>query len=103
MCCCQGLKNFLSMAGDRGHAILVYEVPSGKIGFQFQSRGIAYKDVSKIKPNPNASDIKINVSSEIGIQYCPACGHNLEKLIKKNPIRFKELATKHRHLFMHLL
>ena len=93
MYCCNGFRNFVSCAGERGLAILVTEMHSGHIGFFVQSRGIAVCDEVNIKPIP--IDIKINVSAEIGLRYCPTCGRNLADLVEDFPDHFKELAKEH--------
>ncbi len=98
MFCCPGFQNGIEAAGQRGLAILVHRTSSG-IMFLFQSRGIAFEDVGKIRPNPTAPDIKINVSSESGLQYCPWCGRQLRELIAASPEDFEELAKKHKSFY----
>jgi hypothetical protein len=93
--CCEGFENFIASAGEPGIAVLVRKTPE-RIRFLLQSRGIPFEDESKIRPRHDAPDIKINVSSESGLQYCPICGHNLEKLVKASPTVFEQLAEKHK-------
>jgi hypothetical protein len=67
--------------------------------FLLQSRGIALEDVSKVHPMPGAPDIKINVSSEVGLQYCPWCGTRLQELVEASPDAFDDLAEKHKMFY----
>ena len=80
-------------------AILVHKT-SNEIMFLLQSRGIALADVGRVKSNPNAPDVKINLSSEIGLQYCPWCGRQLQELIKASQEAFEELAKRHKSFYM---
>ena len=98
MFCCPGFQNSIQAAGQRGLAILVHKTSSGGM-FLFQSRGIALEDVGKIRPNPSAPDMKINVSSETGLQYCPWCGRRLQELIEASPEAFEELAREHKSFY----
>jgi hypothetical protein len=91
--CCANFQRSIEDVGQRGIAVLVHRSSIG-IGFLLQSRGINFEDEKKIKPI--SIDIKINVSSEIGIQFCPFCGCHLRDLINKNPTLFDDLAKKHR-------
>jgi len=64
--------------------------------FLLQSRGIAFEDVAKLRGNPNAADMKVNISFDIGLQYCPWCGRRLQELVEALPEAFDELAEKHK-------
>jgi hypothetical protein len=94
MFCCLGFRNFVSFAGERGPAILAHEYSSGLIRFVLQSRGVAFHDEGKLKPIP--IDIIINVSTIMGLRFCPFCGRNLETLVHDSPDFFKELAREHK-------
>jgi len=96
--CCSGFQHSVEAAGQRGLAVLAHKTSSG-IMFLFQSRGIAFEDVKKVGPNPSATDIKINVSFETGLQYCPWCGRRLQELIEISPEAFVELAEKHKKFY----
>ncbi len=96
--CCAGFQHSIEGAGRRGMAVLVHKTSSGII-FLFQSRGIAFEDVGKIGPSPNAPDIKINVSYETGLGYCPWCGQQLQTLVEASPDAFEELAQKHKRFY----
>lgn len=95
--CCSGFERSIAAAGGRGLAVLVHKGPDG-IGFVFQSRGVAFEDESKIRSNPSSPDIKINVSWESGLHYCPYCGRRLGTLVKASPQVFYQLAEKHKQL-----
>jgi hypothetical protein len=92
--CCDGLRVRLSCAGERGLALIACETSSGHIRFVFQSRGLAFGDEEKWKPIP--IDVKINVSAETGLQFCPWCGQDLGELVEKSPEFFRALAAEHR-------
>jgi hypothetical protein len=96
--CCAGFQHRVEAAGQRGIAVLVHKTSSG-IMFLFQSRGIAFEDTSKIGPMPGTPDIKINISCEAGLQYCPWCGRLLQELIEVSPKAFDELAEKHKMFY----
>lgn len=66
--------------------------------FVLQSRGIAHADERKIKPIP--IDIDINVSSEVGLRYCPFCGCQLDPLLQRSPQAFEKLADEHEALLV---
>lgn len=99
--CCPGFQHRVADAGQRGVAVLVVNTPEG-ISFRLQSRGIAFEDEKKIGPMPGAPDMKINVSCEVGLQYCPFCGRRLQDLVKASPKAFEELADKHRQFYSEL-
>ena len=58
-----------------------------------QSRGISFDDQSKVKPVD--IDVMINLHAEIGMRYCPFCGHLIETLINENREFFSDLAKEH--------
>ena len=96
--CCPGFQHRVGDAGQRGIAVLAVKTSEG-IRFRLQSRGIAYEDESKIHPMPDSPDIKINVSCESGLQFCPFCGRMLQELVKASPQAFEELAEKHKKFY----
>ena len=98
--CCPGLQNSIESAGERGAAVLVYRSSVG-IGFYIQSRGVAFDDVDKLALLPPTPDIKINVSSEIGLTFCPWCGRQLSTLVDASPEVFEKLAQTHRSFLRH--
>lgn len=97
--CCAGFKNRIEAAGGRGIAILANQTATGVI-FLLQSRGIAFEDVKRIEPNSDLPDITINVSYEVGLQYCPWCGRQLQELVDASPAAFEQLANNNRCFLM---
>jgi len=85
----------IANAGQRGIAALLKETAKGLV-FVEQCRGIAFEDESKIRPNPSAPDIKINVSCTTGLPYCPSCGCQLQQLVETSPHAFQQLAEEHK-------
>jgi hypothetical protein len=96
--CCPGFQHLVGDAGQRGLAVLVVKTSEG-IRFRLQSRGIAFEDVSKIRPAPDYPDIKINVACESGLQFCPFCGRRLQELLQASPEAFGELAERHKEFY----
>jgi len=94
--CCPGFQNSLEAAGQRGIAILTKDSSIGLM-FLLQSRGIAFDDISKMRPQPGAPDIKINISCETGLKYCPWCGRDLQQLANVSPEIFQNIARKHQY------
>mgnify|MGYP005858191645 CR=1 FL=1 len=99
--CCPGFQHRVADAGQRGIAVLVVNTSDG-IRFRLQSRGIAFDDEKRIGPMPGAPDMQINVSCEVGLQYCPFCGCKLLDLAKASPKAFEVLAEKHRQFYSEL-
>ena len=84
---------------------LSHSVQKTPLGIMFlqQSRGIAFEDEGKIHPMPDGPDIKINVSAESGLQYCPFFRRGLEKLVEASPQAFEELAEQHKKFYKSLI
>ncbi len=59
-----------------------------------QTRGLAFDDEYKLKPTP--IEVVINVSSEMGLRFCPFCGQKLADMIKHSPDHFRKLASQHK-------
>jgi hypothetical protein len=93
MFCCPGFENHVKSAGNRGIGVLVEKIPEGFM-FVLQSRGIAYEDERKIQPVP--SDININVSSSVGMKFCPWCGYRLQELVNSSYEELTEIAEQHK-------
>lgn len=92
MYCCTRLNELIHNAGSRGIAILVRNL-SGVLSFVLQSRGIDIEDEDRT--GRISGDVKINLSCEIGIVYCPFCGTRLQDLIAREPEFFAKLAESH--------
>jgi len=98
MFCCDGFRNAVSLAGERGLAILACEQSSGNTGFVLQSRGVAFEDEAKLKPA--AVDVQINIDAVTGLRFCPFCGRKLTALVQESPDFFKGLATEHKRFLV---
>ena len=94
MYCCVGIRNLVSLAGERGIAVLARREANGDIGFVLQSRGLAFEDETKSLPIQDA--VRINVACVVGLQYCPFCGHHLKELVGRFSKHFSELALVHK-------
>jgi hypothetical protein len=98
MFCCIGLKNLIESAGQRGISVLVHE-RSGGFRFSLQSRAVSKEAEVLLSENPTPLPIKGNVtlSANIGLNFCPFCGTNLQTLV--TPLtrgRFEALAVEHK-------
>jgi hypothetical protein len=91
--CCTGLRNLVACAGGRGNAVVVWLDSSGEPRLLLQSRGVSFDDQSKLRPAD--VDVKVNLSAEIGMRYCPLCGSLLEQVINENRGFFQKLAKAH--------
>jgi hypothetical protein len=94
--CCPGFKNLVDNSGQRGPAAIVVWRAVNQPKFLLQSRGIAQEDEPAAQRT--AIPLKINVSSTIGLQYCPFCGRQLQDLLDAAPAEYAELANKHKVL-----
>jgi len=93
MFCCQGLANLIANAGRRGLSVLVVKTSTG-LNMMFQCRSIDVTDESKLVPIP----FDINLTCEIGLQFCPFCAAPIREAITKNLQAFAELADVHQML-----
>jgi len=92
--CCPGFEALISNAGKRGVAVIVVWRKPGGLKFLLQSRGIAHDDEALFKPMP--LPLYINISSTVGLRYCPSCGKRLQELVDSAPEEFTELAKIHK-------
>jgi hypothetical protein len=92
--CCDAFQGHISLAGQRGLAILAREDSSGRIRLMLQSRGVAFEDEHILKPYP--LELTINIASATGLRFCPWCGRNTEDLIEESPELFRKLAGEHK-------
>jgi hypothetical protein len=98
MFCCDGLKNLIGNAGQRGLSVLVYQTNAG-FRFNIQSRAISMEAEALLTQTPTPLPIKGNmtISANIGLNYCPFCGTKLQKLLKKSTLeKFEALAEEHK-------
>ena len=90
--CCVGLQNLIDNVGQRGISIITRKTCDGT-KFSLQSRGVKFGDESKMQP-PSV-DVMLNLSCSIGIRFCPFCGEELQKVVKRTPKYFEILAEFH--------
>lgn len=95
--CCAGFQHLVAAAGERGIACLVID-DGERIAFTLQSRGVAFDDEDNLRAFPDAPDIKINISSESGLRFCPFCGRRLQDLIDVHPEEFRDIAEQHKKM-----
>ena len=76
------MQNLINNAGKRRMSALVRKTNAG-FQFSLQSRAVSKEDETTLSQNPTPLPIKGNmtVAIAIGLQYCPFCGTNLQKLV----------------------
>lgn len=72
--CCPGFEGFYGNAGQRGAGILVGRDSRERPEFTLQYRAADAGDETSL-----SSENLISPIVEVGLQYCPWCGRNLEK------------------------
>jgi hypothetical protein len=98
MFCCEGLKNLIGNAGQRGMSVLVYERPAG-FRFNLQARAVSKEAELHYSQTPAPLPIEGNIylSINIGLNYCPFCGTELKTLVTSSTRkRFETLANEHK-------
>jgi hypothetical protein len=98
MFCCDGLKNLMDNAGERGMSVLVYERPGG-FRFNIQARAVSKETELRYSQTPPRLPIEGNVTlaSNIGLNYCPFCGTELKTLVTPSTRKqFEGLANEHK-------
>ena len=95
MFCCPGFENHVKQAGTRGLAILVNDT-SGRLSFEFQSRGVAYKDEGKLPLSDK--DLTINISASVGFRFCPWCGSDTDELLNVAREYLADVGKRHRKM-----
>ena len=105
MYCCDGFRNLIDNAGQRGMAALVHRTSDG-FRFYFQSRAVSKADDLVLSKNPTPwafpaqIDPNITLAATITLNYCPFCGTKLQSLIRR-PTKgaFEELARRHSTIY----
>jgi hypothetical protein len=98
MFCCDGLKNLIGNAGQRGMSVLVHDKQSG-FRFNLQARAVSKETELRLAQTPAPLPIEGNVtlSSNIALNYCPFCGTELKTLVTSlTRKRFETLANEHK-------
>lgn len=88
--CCEGFQFLTDNYADTGLSALVVEAESG-LEFNLQSRGVSFLEQDRI---PHI-DVKVNLSSRVGLKYCPFCGAFLKDFLDKNIDFYSSLAKRH--------
>jgi len=96
MFCCAGFENLISGAGRRGIAALVWRDLMGRLSFVLQARAVDFADEMKL-PRSDLQ-LNLNIASSTGLNYCPFCGYELQKLLRRDPRFFEDLEARHREL-----
>ena len=102
MFCCDGFKNLIGDAGQRGLSVLVYQTSAGEVRFSVQSRAISMEDELQLTQTPTPLPIKggMTISTNMDLNYCPFCGTKLRKLVTQATKKgFQALAQQHRNFY----
>jgi hypothetical protein len=102
MFCCDGFKNLIGDAGQRGMSVLVYQTFSGEFRFALQSRAISMEAEILLTQTPTTLPIKGNmtISANIVLNYCPFCGSKLRRLVTRSTKKhFQALAAEHKSFY----
>jgi hypothetical protein len=102
MFCCRGFENLIGNVGQRGISALVYDTPRG-FRFSLQGRAVSKEDELFLTHNPSPTPLPIkgnmSLSANIGLNYCPFCGRDLQALINPSTKkRFEALAEEHKKI-----
>jgi len=100
MFCCDGLKNLIASAGERGMSVLVYERPGGFV-FNLQARAVSKEAEVRYSQTPPRLPIEGNITlaTNIGLNYCPFCGTELKTLVTSSTLKqFETLANEHKRI-----
>lgn len=103
--CCDWMQGELAKAGEKGFSVVAlrdgdfrrFYVQARPFTADVVEKYCGGNDESSIAVWPELSDsrgasVPYVISMDLAIRYCPGCGTNLEKFIKKNKIAFDALA-----------
>lgn len=77
--CCYPFEGWYGQAGQRGASILIGRDSTGTPAFTLQYRAIEQGDEKLI-----TSQKPVSTVVEVGLQYCPWCGRDLERWYEKH-------------------
>src|SRR6266404_6399311 len=77
--CCIGFEANYNNASQRGPAILVGRDFQGRPQFTLQFRVVDKGNEHLVTSQTASLEIPISLVVDVGMQYCPSCGRNLEK------------------------
>ena len=99
MFCCDGFKNLITDAGQRGMSAIVLNERPGGFRFILQARAISAEDVLRLSQTPVpivpplSSEDNVTLADSIALTYCPFCGTHLQTLVTRATWkRFESLA-----------
>jgi hypothetical protein len=108
--CCEWLKNMLATAGEQGTAVTAQR-DDDRRQFYIQARALTpwqaktwarllHTEPWQTQMDPlfreeNGSLVAVVTVMRIPLSYCPSCGTNLTKLIKRQREEFDKLASAH--------
>ena len=107
--CCIALKNLISNAGEKTFGVMA--VSGERRAFYLEARPFDSSIERKYSARDDAGryrwplltdddgiEAPYTTSMILPLQYCPACGTNLEMLIESNPTAFDALAARQREV-----
>jgi hypothetical protein len=100
MFCCDGFRNLIGEAGQRGMSVLVYERPGG-FRFYLQSRAVSKTDEVRLAEirAPLPVEGNITLAATMAVRFCPICGTELRRLVTPSTLRkFRALAEDHKKI-----
>ena len=98
--CCQWFNCLIDETGEKGFSIIAFRDSSYRT-FYLQARPFEKEIVAEFEINVpeikvlSGKLVPITISQQIPLTFCPRCGANLDKIIKKNIIEFDKLADLH--------
>jgi hypothetical protein len=110
MFCCEGFKNLINNAGQRGvSALVIYNAP-GRFRFELQSRAVTREDELLLSQTQMPGSLLLHnhppqiehvaLTANIRVNYCPCCGTKLQKLVTFSTKRsFEALADEHKKIY----
>jgi hypothetical protein len=91
--CCEMFKSLLDAMGERGLSVVLKQEMEFTY-FSLQSRGIDHGAKLEHGRTAQGGGTKVNILTEIGLQFCPACGADLAEWIRKHSNEVKELIAR---------
>jgi hypothetical protein len=85
--CCDALTEMLENAGKRGLSVVPLHWDD-IFYFCIQARACNYEDEKDLIKIRTENSLKINMSFQTGIKYCPFCGMKLANWIEENKQNF---------------
>ncbi len=109
--CCEWLTNLLQRAGEQGTAVVAARREDGVRQFYIQARSLTQwqaqtwqrllhtepwqAQMAPLFRDENGRLAAVVISMRVPIFFCPHCGVDLAKLIKRQAKQFDELAASH--------